>query len=374
MPDLRQMSGIPRVVDNLPGGAISVRLVRGQLSDNVVGQPVELHAGDRVETLKTDGNGRAEFAGVIPGTSVKVVAVVDGERLESQEFSAPAGGGVRLLLVARAKGAKGESAAAPSGGAVAFGGNTRVIIELGEDGLDVFYLLDIVNNGRAPVETPAPIVLDMPGSAAGTSLLDDSSRQALARGNRVTITGPFQPGRTAVNVSYEIPYSGDALTIAQYLPVGFENPTVMMRKAGNVNMASPQLSGRQDGQFQGHSYIVAIGPAIAAGGTLTLDLSGLPHYSRVPWIATFALSALVFIGGAWFTARSRPRGPDAARARQLKGRREKAFGDLVRLEEQWRAGAVDASRYAARRATLVAQLEQIYSELDAEGGDEGLAA
>jgi len=50
----------------------------------------------------------------------------------------------------------------------------------------------------------------------------------------------------------------------------------------------------------------------------------------------------------------------------MKGRREKLFGDLVRVEEQQRAGEIEASRTLARRAALVAQLEQIYSELDAE--------
>ena len=46
-----------------------------------------MHAGGKVlSTVKTDENGRAEFSGVAPGTTVKAVATVDGERLESQEF------------------------------------------------------------------------------------------------------------------------------------------------------------------------------------------------------------------------------------------------------------------------------------------------
>ena len=40
-------------------------------------------------TVKTDENGRAEFSGIAPGTTVKAVANVDGERLESQEFPWP---------------------------------------------------------------------------------------------------------------------------------------------------------------------------------------------------------------------------------------------------------------------------------------------
>jgi hypothetical protein len=374
VPDLKQMSGLPRVVDNLPDGTISVRLVRGQLSNNIIGQPVDLHMGGRVQTAKTDETGRAEFRGITPGTAVTIVAIVNQERLESQAFTVPEKGGVRLLLAASAPGAAGQAAAPAQKGGVAFGGDTRIIVDFGEDGLLVYYLLDIVNRGSVPVESSAPVVLETPSGAQGTSLLEDSSRQAVVSGRRVTFAGPFQPGHTAVNISYEIPYSGSTLDIAQPMPVPLENPTVMLRKVGSVNLTSPQLSGRQDGQFGGRAYIVCVGPPVVEGATLRVSLTGLPHYSRVPWIVTFALSGLAFGGGMWAAFRARPGGGSAEHLRQLKVRRAKAFGDLQRIEEQRRAGTIDASRYAARRAALVAQLEQIYGELDAEGGDEGLAA
>ena len=49
------------------------------------------------------------------------------------------------------------------------------------------------------------------------------------------------------------------------------------------------------------------------------------------------------------------------------------MADLVRLEEQFRARAVDGQRYAARREELVGQLERVYGELDARAGDAGEA-
>src|SRR4051812_14045484 len=81
MPDPKQMSGIPRPVDDLPNGAISVRLIRGSLSNNLTGHPVDLHVGSKVITVKTDENGRAEFKDFITGTgsaTVKATAEVDG--------------------------------------------------------------------------------------------------------------------------------------------------------------------------------------------------------------------------------------------------------------------------------------------------------
>ena len=71
MPDAREMSGIPRPVDDLPNGAISVRLIRGSLSNNIVGHPVKIVAGARAFTVKTDENGRAQFNDVPPGSTVR---------------------------------------------------------------------------------------------------------------------------------------------------------------------------------------------------------------------------------------------------------------------------------------------------------------
>src|SRR6267378_6715133 len=96
MPDPKQMSGIPRPVDDLPSGSISVRLIRGALSNNIVNHPVQLRVGDQVLTVKTDDAGRAQFDKVTPGATVKAAADVDGEHLESQEFRAPPQGGIRL--------------------------------------------------------------------------------------------------------------------------------------------------------------------------------------------------------------------------------------------------------------------------------------
>src|SRR5215468_3941537 len=100
MPDPKQMSGIPRPVDDLPSGSISVRLIRGQLSNNITNHPVKLQVGDKTLTVNTDDAGRAQFDKIAPGSTVKATADVDGEHLESQEFAAPPSGGIRLMLVA----------------------------------------------------------------------------------------------------------------------------------------------------------------------------------------------------------------------------------------------------------------------------------
>jgi hypothetical protein len=70
----------------------------------------------------------------------------------------------------------------------------------------------------------------------------------------------------------------------------------------------------------------------------------------------------------------------AAERKRLIGRREKLFADLVRLENDHRAGRTDARRYAARREEIVAALEHVYGALDSHdtgpepAGRAGLAA
>ena len=86
--DFKQTSGIPRPVDDLPAGTISVRVIRGDLSNPIVNHPVELRVGDDARTQNTDAEGRAEFIVATTGT-VRASTVVDGERLESQAFPAP---------------------------------------------------------------------------------------------------------------------------------------------------------------------------------------------------------------------------------------------------------------------------------------------
>jgi hypothetical protein len=375
MPDPKEMSGIPRPVTDLPEQHVSVRLIRGQLSNNIPDFPVEMQSGGKVVgTVKTDENGRAEFSGIAPGTNVKAVAVVDGERLESQEFPWPAQGGIRLMLVATDKSAAGRSGGGPPAiaGDVVLGDQTRVIIELADEALQVYYLLDIQNKASSPVNPTKAFLLDMPSGAQGTTVMGGAPR-AVARGDRVTVTGPFPPGTTSVQVGYALPYKSGEVTFSQPLPVPVAGIAVLMKKVGGMTLSSPQLPKVQERPFEGDTYILAQGSDIRAGGNLAITVDGLPHHSPVPrWIA---LSLVVLIGGiACWAAVNIPKQPGSGgRVKQLTNKREKIYADLMKLEQQRRAGTIDAARHGERRQTLIAQLERVYRDLDAESG-QGVAA
>jgi hypothetical protein len=373
MPDPKQMAGIPRPVTDLPTGHVSVRLIRGQLSNNIQGHPVEMLAGGKTQTVKTDENGRAEFSGVAPGTAARAVATVDGERLESQEFPWPGDGGIRVMLVATPKdGDAPPPVFQPQPGNVVFGDQTRVIIDHTDDALQVYYLLDIVNSARAPVKPPSAIVVNMPSGALGATVLSGAP-QAVALGDHVSISGPFASGRTEIQIAFRMPVSSGDVTFEQTLPLSVPGLAVLMRKTGDLSMSSPQLPNIQERAIEGETYILAQGPALQSGATLAVTVSGLPHHSPWPRRIALALASMVLGAGFWFAGRRPSPAANAARVKQLIGKRDKIFNELVRLEQQRRAGSIDAAKYTERRPALMAQLERVYRDLDAEGGQSAVA-
>ncbi len=377
MPDPKQMSGIPRPVgvDELPSGSVSVRVIRGALTNNIAGQPVELHVGDKVQTAKTDEAGRAQFDRLPAGASLKAVTVVDGERLESQVFPAPATGGIRVMLVATDKEKEAraaEAAKAPAvPGQVVLGGETRMVIEPGDEVVDLYYMIDIVNNASTPVNTASLFTFDVPKGATPATLFRGSSPLAAATGTRVRVQGPFPPGKTSLQVATQLPVRSGSLEIVQTFPAKWEQPLFIMKKFGSAVLSSPQIIGQQDMPENG--AVMAGANGLPAGQPLTLVLSGLPHHSGTPRIIALTVAGLIAICGAWFARRPREAPVRKDERKRLVARREKLLQDLVRLENDQRGGRGDPGRYAARREELVASLERVYGALDTDDSGPGPA-
>jgi hypothetical protein len=380
MPDARMMSGIPMPVADLPDGTVAVRVVRGEIANLIKRQAVELSVDGKSQTATTDEAGRAQFSPVPAGAKVRATATVGGEKLESQEFQMPAKGGIRLLLVALG----GISAAPapdakPVAGTVTLGGETRIIVELDDDTLTVFYVLDVVNGGAAPVNPATPVVFDLPRGAMSPGLMEGSSPQAEVKGGRVTFSGPFKPGRTSAQFAFGLPPAGETRTIEQAFPVAIDTLSVEVQKVGALQVRSAQLTSQRDVTTEGKLYVMAAGPTLPAGRTLSIELSGLPHRETWPRTVAYALALAILGIGAWVVMGTTGSGgvPAQARRRELEGTRERLYAELVRLEEASRGGRVEAGACANRRAVLVADLERIYAELDTlahAGGDRGIAA
>jgi hypothetical protein len=235
-----------------------------------------------------------------------------------------------------------------------------------------------VNPAPYPVSPPQPVIFDLPSGAAGAGPLNGSSPQVVIRGDRLTLTSPIPPGITPIQVGFTMPYSGGELTIEQRMPAALSGTNVVMRKIGDMALSSAQLSNQQETTVQGERYVMGAGPGMGPDTVLSFTLSGLPHHSGVPLTVAAVLAGLIVVTGLWVGFGGGDRRGTSARRKQLESRREKVFAELLKLEAQQRAGTIDAPRHKSRRAALMAQLERIYGELDAQGpsagGNKGLAA
>jgi hypothetical protein len=374
MPDPRQMSGVPLPVSDLAPGTVTVRVVRGAMTNVIPGQLVELTGGPSTLSATTNDTGRAEFSGLQPGTRVKASATVNGERIESQEFAIPPTGGIRVALVAtdpqlqqQADRDRQQAESAAQEGTVVLSDRSRFVFEMGDEALNSFALLEIVNAAKVPVKTANPIVFDLPASAVGAGLLDGSTKQASVTGKRVVVTGPFAPGSTVVQYGYSLPISGGSLIVEQVMPLQLGQVSVLVQKVGDMQLQSPQVAEHRDMPLQGETFIVGKGPAVPAGQAIRLSLSGLPHQAVWPRNVALVLAGGILAAGVWGSRRRVPaQHAEQERRKRLDAKRERLLAELTSIEQQHRETTIDPERYAARRRELLASLERVYTQLDDE--------
>jgi len=370
MPDPSAIAGQPLPAPELPNATVSVRVVRERMGNNVAGHEVTLNVGNAPRTAKTDAQGRAQFNGLPPGTVVQATTTVDGEVLTSQPFSVPATGGVRVALIAgianaaaRDKAAAEAAAREPARpGVVEIGPESRVVIEFQDDTLTVFYLLEIVNNARTPIDIGGPLLIELPTGAAGASMMQGSSPNASVRGDLLTITGPFPPGVTQAQVGFTLPQAGESLVIRQKWPAAMAQVFVGVEKIAGLQMSSPQLTDTREMATQGGAvFIMGTGGRINPGQELVINLSGIPAHSRTPRNVVLALAALIFVAGAWFAFS--PAKAQASQDAKLRARKEKLLNEIVALERRRRQKALTAQDEARLQRTA-AELERVIAELD----------
>ncbi len=209
----------------------------------------------------------------------------------------------------------------------------------------------------------------MPVGAEGTTVLEGSTKQANAKGTRVTVTGPFPPGPTPLQIAFRVDTTSSARTIEQTFPLPLDLVMFVVQKVGDMRVTSPQATRSQEAPIEAGMFVMGSGPGLAAGAPLQIHLTGIPHHSRMPAYLALALALVLLAAGAW--AAYSPAPARHAERQQLERRREQGLSRLTDLERQHRAGAIDDGQYESRRAGLLAQLEQVYGALDSTGGGAG---
>lgn len=377
-PDAGAMAGLPLPAGDVPDASVTVRVLRERMGNNIEGQLVTLRVGTASRTATTDAQGRAQFNGLPVGALVQAATTVDGEALTSQEFPVPAKGGIRVALIAGIQQvAAAEKAAAAAGtqeparpGVVEFGPESRIIFEFQNDVLTVFYLLDVLNTARTPIDIGGPILMELPTGASGVSMMEGSSPTASVRGDILTITGPFAPGKTSAQVGFSLPQAGAATVVEQKWPIALAQLMVAAEKVGPMQMSSPQLPDTREMASDGQVFLMGNAGRINAGDTLVVNLSGMPAHSEWPRTVALAVAGLVFAVGLWMSL-----SPAAARASEdakLETRRERLLAEVVALERKRRHKPLSAAD-ESRLQRLTSDLEKVMAALDLgpRHGDQG---
>ncbi len=382
MPDPSVIHGRALPAPELANGTVTVRVVREAIGNDAPGQSVRVTVGSTSRTATTDQQGRAEFTG-LPAGEARAEVTVDGEALQSQPFAVPTSGGLRVILVAgiakAAERKKQEEAAALAApvvkGAVAIGGDSRIVMEFNNDTLFAFYILDIVNSARTRVDIGGPLTIVLPEQAAGTQIREGSSRSAEVDGRTVTVHGPFAPGVTHVEIEFSVRFTNATETIVQPFPVPIQQAIVGVEKVGGLSLASPQFSDVIELPTENGPYLLGRGGTVSPGTPLSFTISNLPVHSHTARYTTLALALLIAGIGVWMAMNPGP--ASATNRKALLNRREKLLAELAPLEAKRRDGELP-EKSERRRLRIIGELEQIYAELDAtagpQGGGEGIAA
>jgi hypothetical protein len=260
-----------------------------------------------------------------------------------------------------------EAAAVP--GEVSLGPQSRIVVELGEEAAEVYYLLEIRNGAKTPVQPKMPFVVNLPDEATASAILEGSSPQATAAGTTISVKGPFQPGVTQVQAAYRLPHGGGRLEFTQTFPATFERPNIAVEKLPGVSLASSQFHDVRELPGGEQTYLFAHAQTVSAGSPVHVRVDGVPHHPEWPRYLALAIAAVVLGAGAWGAATSRRRSPGRAATQQLEARRDRLFAELTALEARRRSGSITEPQFARRRRELIADLERVYGELD-----EGAAA
>ena len=153
MMDPSKMSGISRPDPQVPAGTITVRLIRGQLSNRMTGVDVALVGADgKNYKQKTDDQGRATFAGLAAPGPYTAKATDGVEELASQPIELQSDMGSRVMLVFQPKAGTAHGVARPDKALPAGTIVVKAVGEGGEPAADVEVVLGHARAGEKSVE------------------------------------------------------------------------------------------------------------------------------------------------------------------------------------------------------------------------------
>jgi mono/diheme cytochrome c family protein len=220
----------------------------------------------------------------------------------------------------------------------------------------------------------------LPENATNATFQDGTGAGIVETETGYASTEPVLPGAEGLSIAaiYDIPYSGDTLTLELPIPANVASVNVLMQALG-AELTSDQLRFVETRQAHEGEFAIFSGGSLAEGESLAFSLSGLSQLDFVaaPNIAPAAtvapvspvdqnlvrwvilgLGGVAIIAAGIFYPRFRSRlAAQTDEAPEL--RRQKLLLLLARLDDVFEAGELDEQVYRQARAGYKAELASI---------------
>jgi hypothetical protein len=319
----------PLFVEDLPVGSVSVRISRPSMTEPIVGADVvgswtTKDGKAKSATVKTGADGRAIFAGVPVSSTFGAKATIEGKDLTTAQFTVPAQGGTRLLMIIGAQANQALNEMAKGAQPVALdktndlsvlriSSNSRMMVELREDAIGVMQNLLVENTSDKSFDPgQRGLFIPLPDGFAGAEKLPGGAELEIKEGAGVflhTLIPPTQaPGAAVqVRVGYMLAtHETPEFDIVQPMPLGLQGGLILVPDQFPITLSAPGLrvlpSTRDDDGNVMRMYDL---DALAPGQALRMTVRGLPTRNQVgKWIAAGLVGLLIVAG---IVAMRRPR-------------------------------------------------------------------
>ncbi len=245
---------------------------------------------------------------------------------------------------------------------LSLGGGSHLLVEYGDDALEVVAIFDVVNGSKATFKHDEGLRFPLPQGATEVKGIGGKPLEADARG--AIVTWPLLPGSNEVQFRFKLPYEESRLEYVQPLPIRAGRFRLIIDEAPHLEVKGPQVLGQETVESQGRILrVVELRPS---DSEVRFTLDGLPHQSYVArWYAA-GLSGLILLAGlvAVLTG-GRRSARDEARRASIEEERAALLAELEELERERREGTIDEETYREDREEIMENLAAVLRELEA---------
>lgn len=253
------------------------------------------------------------------------------------------------------------------------------------DKLSVIQLFVLSNSGAQTYigQEGQTFSFTLPQAAIDITFQGDAGNFVKETGQGYVTTEPVLPGEEGLIIAatYNLPYQGDALSVAVPIPANVASVNILMQDLG-ATLSSEQLQFVETREVQDGKFSIYSGSNLPKDSSLTLELTGLnnldfaatnipPGATVVPanavdqnmlrWVVIgLGGAVIVFVG--IFYPRFRARLTSAVASEDVAARRQKLLLLLARLDDAFEAGELDEQVYRRARTKYKSELAGIIRE------------